>query len=124
MKYLKISSIAIVFLLLAVGFVTIVNNHSGNAASSDLSWPWYLSRAAAIVAYILMFVMIVLGEGLTTGFAYKVINPVKAWVIHKYIGIALGLAVLFHILSLLFDTFINFSAPDLFIPFVSSYHPF
>jgi predicted ferric reductase len=85
--------------------------------------PWYLSRASAIAAYILTFLIIFLGTGMTTGFIYKYINPVRAWVVHKYLGIAMLVTVIIHPFSLLFDEFINFELADILVPFVSSYKP-
>ena len=93
----------------------------GLSSSSDLSLPWYVARSAGITAYLLMFLIIVLGEGMTTGFAYALMTPVKAWVIHKYLGIAFGVTLLVHILSLLFDKFISFNLSDVLVPYSSSY---
>lgn len=87
------------------------------------SLPWYISRAAAITAYLLMFAIIVWGAGMTTGFTYRVINPVEAWGVHKYLSISLGALVLVHIISLLFDKFLKFRIRDLLIPFASGYKP-
>jgi len=85
--------------------------------------PWYISRSSAIVAYLLCFAVIAWGFGMTTGLSYKITNPVKAWTIHKYMGIALGVIVAVHALSLLFDKFINFGILDILIPFSSDYKP-
>jgi len=87
------------------------------------SVPWYIVRSAAITAYLLMFFIIVLGTGMTTGIVYEKISPPTAWSIHKYLSISLGLTLLVHITSLLFDKFINFNISDILIPFLSSYRP-
>jgi hypothetical protein len=86
------------------------------------SVPWYVARAAGIAAYLLMFCIIVLGEGMTTGTAYAFLTPVNAWVIHKYLGIAFGLTLLLHMFSLLFDKFVYFSLQDILVPFSSNYN--
>jgi DMSO/TMAO reductase YedYZ heme-binding membrane subunit len=86
--------------------------------------PWYISRAAGISSYVLMFLIIVMGEGMTSGFTYKFATPVNAWLSHKYLGISFGITVIVHMLSLLFDKFIGFGLGDLFVPFHSSYHQF
>lgn len=85
------------------------------------TFPWFLSRAAGIVGYILMFFIILLGSGMTTSYIYRYINPVKAWVVHKYLALALGLTLLIHIFSLLFDKFMNFGIKDILIPFFSNF---
>jgi len=87
------------------------------------SLPWYIARSAGITAYILMFCIIALGETMTTGSVYALITPVKAWTMHKYLGIAFGIMLLVHMFSLLFDTFMNFSVANILIPFSSSYSP-
>lgn len=83
----------------------------------------YIARSAGIVSYILMFLVIVLGAGMTTSYIYKYINPTKAWIMHKYLSLALVLSLLTHITALIFDKFINFSLLDIFIPFYSDYKP-
>lgn len=95
----------------------------GVAADSGERLVWYVTRSAAVSAYILMFLVIILGTGMTMGFAYKLFNPVRAWAIHQYLGITLGLMILLHIFSLLFDRFMNFSALDIFVPFYSEFKP-
>lgn len=107
----------------------LTGNNSNNFITSivssfnTISTPWYVARSAGIASYILMFLIIILGAGMTTGYIYKFINPVKAWIIHKYLGIALGFTLLAHIISLTFDKFINFSWLDVLIPFSSSFKP-
>jgi len=87
------------------------------------SLPWYVARASGLVAYGLMFFIIILGGGMTTSYIYRYINPVKAWVVHKYLSLALGLTLLAHIIALSLDKFINFTWFDILIPFSSDYKP-
>ena len=94
-----------------------------NVTATPSSFPWYLTRAAAITAYILMFLIVALGEGMAAGYVYRFINPVRAWLVHKYMGIALGAALLVHIVSLLFDHFVEFNIIDILVPFASDYSP-
>ena len=115
-NYLKVT---ILIFLLGFAILFLLANVIPQDSANPI--PWYVSRAAAITAYILMFLMIVMGEGLTVGYTYRFLNPITAWVIHKYLGIALGISILVHVFSLLFDKFINFGALELFIPFYSSY---
>jgi len=88
-----------------------------------ISLPWCVARAAGLAAYGLMFLVIILGTGMTTSYIYRYINPVKAWVIHKYLSLALGLTLLAHIIALSLDKFINFTWFDILIPFSSDYKP-
>lgn len=95
----------------------------GNSAKQLSQLPWYITRASAITAYLLMFVIIVIGTGMTTGFIYNLINPVEAWSIHKSLSLSLGVTVLLHISSLLFDKYINFRLIDILVPFASKVMP-
>ena len=107
------------FLLLVLAYFFIPDN----LTVSSVSLAWYIARAAGITAYILMFLVVVLGIGMTTGYIYNYINPVKSWLIHKYLSLALGVSLLTHIFSLLFDNFMNFNLSDILIPFASNYKP-
>lgn len=86
------------------------------------NFPWYVARAAGISAYLLLFLVVTIGTGLTTNYTYRFINPIKAWIIHKYLSIALGITLLTHVISLLFDSYINLKLLDLLIPFYSRYN--
>lgn len=97
---------------------------AGTSANSTVSSvPWYVTRAAGLVAYGLMFLVVMLGIGMTAGYIYKYINPVKAWVVHKYLALALGIALLTHIIALSLDKFVNFKWAEILIPFYSTYKP-
>jgi predicted ferric reductase len=94
------------------------------SSSAGSLMPWYTSRAAGIASYLLMFIIIFMGEGMTSGFAYQFASPVRIWLTHKYLGISLGITIIIHMLSLLMDKFIGFNIGDILIPFYSSYQPF
>ena len=95
----------------------------GNSAEQVSRLPWYITRASAITAYLLMFVIIVIGTGMTTGYIYNLINPVEAWSIHRSLSLSLGVTILVHIVSLMFDKYINFRLIDLLVPFASKVMP-
>lgn len=95
-------------------------NQNFNAA---LSIPWYISRSSAIAAYILMFLIVIWGLGMTSGFTYRIEEPAKAWNTHQFMAISLVILILTHISSLLFDKFINFGWKDILILFFSSFKP-
>jgi len=93
------------------------------STSTMSSLPWYIARSAGIASFILMFLIVILGIGMTTGSIYSYINPVKSWLIHKYLALALGLVLLVHITALLFDKFVHLGIKDVLIPFYSSFSP-
>lgn len=90
-------------------------------AEKASSIPWYISRSAAIVSYLVMFLVILMGTGMTTGFIYRLIDPVAAWSVHQYLAISLGVTLTIHIVSIYLDEFINFTIKDLLVPFASDY---
>ena len=87
------------------------------------SWSWYLARASGIVAAVLLVVLMVSGVGMVTGGTFKFLEPLIAWAAHRAVGIAFGMAVLVHVVSLLFDKFVGFNVADLLVPFISHYKP-
>lgn len=93
-------------------------------ANQIISLPWYITRASALTAFILMFLVVFLGTGMTTGFIYGLINPTRAWTIHKYLSLTMTIMVFMHAGALLFDKFIRLSLSDILIPFASSYQTF
>lgn len=97
------------------------NPFGGSPSGKPSRLPWYVTRASALAAFLLMFAIIIWGTGMTTGYTYKITNPVKAWSIHKYMSISLGVLILVHMFSLLLDKFVNFNFVDILVPFVGTY---
>lgn len=85
------------------------------------SWPWYVTRASGLVAAILLLVLMLSGIGMITGHSFKFLDPLIAWATHKAIGIAFLVAILLHMIALLFDKFAPFNIVDLLVPFASEY---
>ena len=85
--------------------------------------PWYITRASAVAAYILMFLIIVWGAGMTTTWLYRFVDPTTAWGIHKFFSIAMTILVVIHITALLFDEFIKFGLLDVLVPFAAHFKP-
>lgn len=85
------------------------------------SWPWYVIRAAGFVAAGLLILLMLSGIGQVTGLTYKIVEPVKAWAIHKALALALCGAIVVHVGFLLIDHYLPFTFAQAFIPFVSHY---
>lgn len=85
------------------------------------SWPWYITRAAGLTAAVLLVVLVLSGVGLITGYTYKFLEPLNAWATHRALGLAFGVAVIVHIVALLFDRFVPFSIAQVLLPFASNY---
>lgn len=88
---------------------------------SSGSWPWYTVRGTGFAGLALLILLMLGGIGHATGLTYKFIEPVKAWAIHKAIGIMLCVAVGLHMLALFYDSFVSFSVANILIPFTSTY---
>lgn len=97
--------------------------HFASAATARVaaSWPWYVIRAAGFVAAGLLFLLILSGIFQVTGLMYKIVEPVKAWAIHKALALALCGAIAVHVGFLLIDKFLPFTLAQAFVPFVSHY---
>ena len=84
---------------------------------------WYLSRGSAITAYILLWLSLMLGTGITSKLGSLWPGLPSTIELHEYTSI-LGLAFgLFHGLILMGDKFMGFSLAQILVPFGSSYQP-
>jgi predicted ferric reductase len=85
------------------------------------SWPWYLVRACGLVSAVLLVFLIISGIGLITGFTFRFWAPIKAWAVHKAIGITLVFALFGHIFFLLLDKYQKYTLKMILIPSSSSF---
>jgi methionine sulfoxide reductase heme-binding subunit len=82
---------------------------------------WYVTRAAAVSAYVLLALTTNLGivRSLTTQIGERV-----SWVLdelHQFLALLTGAFVLLHLLTLLLDPFITFTPANLLLPFAQPY---
>ena len=80
----------------------------------ESTWTWYVIRAAGFVAAGLLFLLILSGIGMVTGYTYRFFQPAKAWIIHRALALALVASVLIHITFLLFDHYLPFNIFQIF----------
>lgn len=85
------------------------------------SWPWYISRATGLIAAITLVILMLSGIGQITGMTYRLLDPIVAWASHRALGIVFGASVLIHVLSLLFDKFVDIGLWDILIPWFSDF---
>lgn len=115
-----------IVILIVVGFV-LVGQAGGLAAlgSALLSShaAWYLSRASAFVAYVLLWWSMILGLSITNRLARAWPGGPAAAELHEHASL-LGLGfVAVHALVLLADQYIGYTLPQILLPFVGSYLP-
>jgi ferredoxin-NADP reductase len=87
----------------------------------DPAFWWYVTRASAVVAWILLVASVLLGILLSTRLLKPRDNPGWLLDLHRWLS---GLSVTFvglHMLSLYLDNYAHFTVPDLLIPFHSGY---
>ena len=79
------------------------------------NWAWYLSRSSGILAYIFLWLTILLGLAIQNSLLKRIYN----FDTHCFLGAASVFWSLVHGISLLFDPMIKFSLGDIAIPFFS-----
>lgn len=85
--------------------------------------PWSLSRAAGLIAYVLLWASVVLGLLQSTGLLKGTTSPIANIDVHNFIALAAIYTGLFHGLILLWDSYISFSLTDILVPFAGSFKP-
>jgi predicted ferric reductase len=97
---------------------------SDSLTGSNISAFWYLSRGSAVIAYLLLWLSMILGTGITNKLGALWPGLPSTIEMHEYTSI-LGLAFgIFHGLILLGDQYISFSLVQVLVPFsTTSYKP-
>ncbi len=94
---------------------------NGEVFEKEIPWPWYISRATGLEAYLLLFFITILGIGLYTQFIFPLFRSENVLVFHKYLSMFTFAVIIVHIVSLLFDKYINFRIIELLVPFLSHF---
>jgi DMSO/TMAO reductase YedYZ heme-binding membrane subunit len=85
---------------------------------------WYLARSSGLVAWALLCASLVWGVLLAT----RVLKPhdKPGWLLdlHRWLGTLTAAMVGVHLLALVVDSFVDFDALDLLVPFASDYATF
>ena len=85
---------------------------------------WYVTRASAMIAWVVLVISVIWGILLSTRIFRKFDNPAWLLDLHRWLsGIAVSMTAL-HMFSLYMDSYAPFSIQDLFIPFHSTYTKF
>ncbi len=106
---------------LGAGLAAVVSAVSLSDVSNHVFW--YVSRAAGLTAYLVLFINMILGLAVKTKILDSLLARWRSFDLHQFTALlALGLLGL-HVFSLLGDQYIGFNLPQLFVPFLSSYRP-
>ena len=93
------------------------------AMDSVQAW-WYITRAAGLTSYFLLWLSMVWGMAISTKFFHPTVDGTYSYDFHEFLSI-IGLGfVLLHVVVLLFDKFLQFSILQILIPFIDTYRPF
>lgn len=114
--YLAVSLI----LALMAGLIGLLAGGSSNQ-SFDSSWELYIIRAAGFVAAGLVLGLMISGIGQVTGLTYRLVEPVKAWAIHKAMAISLLAVIAVHVSLIVINGAMAFSIADATVPLMTKY---
>ncbi len=84
---------------------------------------WYLSRAAGITAYLLLFASVAVGMASNMKLAGRTMPRVVSFELHRVVSLLALAFTLFHVYVLLGDEYFRFSIGELTVPFASPYRP-
>ncbi len=84
---------------------------------------WYVTRAAGLTSYILLWLSMIWGMAVASKIFTPAVEGSYSYDFHEFLSL-LGLGfVLLHIIVLLLDRYLPFSLLQVLIPFVDSYRP-
>jgi methionine sulfoxide reductase heme-binding subunit len=98
------------------------------AATTSTANPflWYVTRAAAVSAYVTLSATVILGLLRSLARVSRLRNSRALWLLdelHPYLAVLTVAFVVFHLLSLIFDPLIPFSLLNLALPLDQPYRP-
>src|SRR5512140_1689 len=92
------------------------------AMNSVQAW-WYVTRAAGLTSYILLWLSMVWGRATASKILAPTVEGTYSYDFHEFLSL-LGLGfVLLHVVVLLLDKYLPFNVWQVLIPFVDSYRP-
>jgi len=93
------------------------------AADSLQIW-WYVTRASGIIAYLLLWLSIVLGLAVTSKYLDGMLDRLFTYDFHEFISLLSVTFTLVHVLVLTLDRYLPYSLAQILVPFISPYRPF
>lgn len=85
---------------------------------------WYVTRASAILAWVLMTLAVLWGILLSTRLLQRVDNPGWLQDLHRYLGGTSVIMAALHMASLMLDGWLQFTVADVLVPFATEFKPF
>jgi predicted ferric reductase len=114
--------IATAFVLTPAGQTFVAGLKQLFAADSIQLW-WYVTRAAGIVAFLLLWFSTVLGLSVTSKSLERLLDRMFTYDFHEFISLlSLGF-VLLHVAVLMLDRYLPYNLGQVLVPFLSPYRP-
>jgi len=82
---------------------------------------WYVTRASAVIAWVLLTLSVIWGILLSTRLLRNIDNPGWLQDLHKYFGGAALIVVALHVASLMLDGWLHFSLLEALVPFEAAH---
>ncbi len=111
-----------------VGTLAVAVFAAGGLLASGISFesllhPWSLTRAAGLVAFVLLWASVVLGLLHSTGCLKGVTSPAANVDLHQFTAVGALYATTFHAVILHWDRYVPFQWGEILLPFTSGYKP-
>jgi predicted ferric reductase len=100
-----------------------VNFLSWAFSTNSVQTMWYITRAAGLAAYLLMWLSVAWGLAVSSKILDNLLHRSFTYDFHQFLSLlALGFTAL-HIVVLLFDKYLPYSVAEILVPFISPYRP-
>ncbi len=108
----------------SVGPATLASDQAGAPVEAPITHVyWYISRTAAVVAYLLLFASMCLGLTMRAQGLGKLLAKWRTFDLHQFTALlAMGFLAV-HVFALLGDQYFSFGMKELLLPFASPYRP-
>ena len=84
---------------------------------------WYITRAAGLTSYLLIWFSSVWGLAISSKFIDTILHRSFTYDFHQYISLLAVGFILLHIVVLLFDRYLPYTITQILFPFLSPYRP-
>jgi predicted ferric reductase len=107
----------------SVGSASLAQTLQSAFGTSSVQLWWYITRAAGLTGYLLVWLSMIWGFAVSTKLLQRVLDNTFAYDFHEHLSL-LGLGfIALHVIVLLFDRYLPFSLLQILVPFTDSYRP-
>jgi ferredoxin-NADP reductase/DMSO/TMAO reductase YedYZ heme-binding membrane subunit len=85
---------------------------------------WYITRASALIAWVLMTLSVIWGILLSTRIMRRIDNPGWLRDLHSYLGGMTLIMVALHMVTLMLDGYSQYTLVQVLVPYTKDYEPF